>query len=272
MDILIILGVVLGVLAVVGGMLAKGASLAVLLNPAAAIVIGVGTIAVLLNSFPKSEVIRIPKLLGILFINRKLTEPKEIIDQVMALAQTARRDGLLSLETAAANIDNELLKRGLRMAVDGCEQEFIREVLNNEIEAMEERHRIGAMIFTSAGSYAPTLGVLGAVIGLIGALGNLNDMEKLGHMIAAAFVATLYGIFLGYVICHPFATRLKQKSSKEVLINRMIVEGALSIQTGESPALIKEKLIGLLPPAQRKKLEAEYEEGSVQKELKENVQ
>lgn len=268
MDIYIITGVIMGVFTVIGGMIAKGADVRVLSNPAAAIIIGIGTVAALLNSFPGNEVKRIPKLFGILFKKQKLPEPKEIIEHLMSLSQTARKDGLLALEALVDSVGSDLMKRGLRMTIDGCELQFIREVLNNDIDAMEERHRSGAMIFTTAGGSAPTLGVLGAVIGLIGALGNLNDMERLGHMIAAAFVATLYGIFLGYVICHPFATRLKRKSSREVLISRIIVEGVLSIQIGENPNQIKEKLIGMLEPAERKALEGDAEAASAKKEMR----
>jgi chemotaxis protein MotA len=123
---------------------------------------------------------------------------------------------------------------------------------------MEERHRAGAAVFSCAGSYAPTLGVLGAVIGLIGALGNLKDTERLGHMISAAFVATLYGIFLGYVICHPISSRLKRKSAEEVDNMRIALEGILSIQAGENPRSIRTKLIGMLDPKESKKLE-QYE-------------
>jgi len=250
-DIFLIIGVIVGFFAIVGGMFVKGADIAVLLNPAAAIIIIIGTSAAVMNSFPKNEFLRIPKLFGVLFRNKANQHPVEIIKQIMEMAQKARKDGLLALEQDIQSIDNEFMKKGLGLIIDGLEKEYITEVMNYEIESIEERHRSGAMVFSSAGSYAPTLGVLGAVIGLIGALGNLNDVEKLGHMIAAAFVATLYGIFIGYVICHPFATRLKRKSQEEISNMRIIVEGILSIQAGENPKSIEMKLIGLLEPKKR---------------------
>ncbi|NYC94289.1 flagellar motor component MotA [Clostridium acetobutylicum] len=145
------------------------------------------------------------------------------------------------------------------MVVDGVDPQHIAEVLEMEIESTEERHRGGALIFTTAGGAAPTLGVLGAVVGLIGALGNLNDTEKLGHMIAGAFVATLYGIFFGYVICHPFASRLKRKSLEEINVMRIITEGILDIQSGNNPKSIEKKLIGTLSPKQRQSIQSKGE-------------
>ncbi len=259
MDIFLLIGVVVGFLAVVVGMIVKGADVSVLLNPAAAIIILIGTTAAVMNSFPKKEFLKIPKIASVLFRDRKREDPAEIIEKIADLSQTARRDGLLSLESVMQKIDNKFMKKGLGMVIDGIEQEYITEVLNSEIDSMEERHRAGASIFSTAGGAAPTLGVLGAVIGLIGALGNLNDTEKLGHMIAAAFVATLYGIFFGYVICHPFSSRLKRKSHEEINTMRIILEGILSIQAGENPKSIILKLSGMLEPKERAKLEQKIE-------------
>lgn len=263
MDIFLLIGIVVGLMTVVVGMIVKGADISVLANPAAAIIIIIGTIAAVMNSFPKKDFLRIPKIFGVLFREKKSENLTAIIEQLADLSQTARRDGLLSLESVIQNIDNKFMKKGLGMVVDGIEQEYITEVLNSEIESMEERHRIGASVFSTAGGAAPTLGVLGAVIGLIGALGNLNDVEKLGHMIAAAFVATLYGIFLGYVVCHPFASRLKRKSNEEINTMRIILEGILSIQAGENPKSIILKLSGMVEPKERTKLEQKSEPGKV---------
>lgn len=251
MDLFLVIGVIVGLLAVVVGMIVKGADVMVLLNPAAAIIIIIGTIAAVMNSFPKKEFLNIPRVAGVLFSERAKEDPSQIIRQVIELAQLARKEGLLTLEKSLESMNNKYLKKGLNMVIDGIEQEFIKDVLTIELDSMEERHRAGASIFTTAGGAAPTLGVLGAVIGLIGALGNLNDTEKLGHMIAAAFVATLYGIFFGYVICHPFATRLKRKSHEELKIMNIVIEGVLSIQAGENPSSIETKLLGMLEPKEK---------------------
>lgn len=260
MDIFLVIGVITGFLAVVVGMIVKGADVTVLLNPAAAIIILVGTAAAVMNSFPKKEFLNIPKVFGALFKEKAKEDPVETVKQIVEMSQRTRRDGLLSLESTIQGLENKFMKKGLEMVVDGLEPELINEVLNIEIESLENRHRLGASIFTTAGSAAPTLGVLGAVIGLIGALGNLNDTEKLGHMISAAFVATLYGIFIGYVACHPFASRLKRKSHEEVSNMYIILEGILAIQAGNNPKSIERKLLGMLEPKERAKIETSSNE------------
>ena len=161
---------------------------------------------------------------------------------------------MLALEVRINDIDDAFLKSGLTLAIDGQNADYIRDVLSEEIEAMEERHQAGAQIFTQAGTYAPTLGVLGAVIGLIAALGDMTDTVALGHAISAAFVATLLGIFTGYVLWHPFANKLKQKSKIEVQYKYMIIEGILSILEGEAPRVIEQKLASYLPAGERLKL------------------
>lgn len=257
MDIFLIIGVITGLLAIVVGMIVKGANVAVLLNPAAAIIIMIGTTAAVMNSFPKGEFLNIINIFKVLFKDKGKEEPSEIVKLIVEMAQTSRKNGLLSLEQSIEGMENKFMKKGLNMVVDGTEPEYIREALNMEIEGMEERHRAGALLFTTAGGAAPTLGVLGAVIGLIGALGNLNDTEKLGHMIAAAFVATLYGIFFGYVIFHPFASRLKRKSHEEISNMYIILEGVLAMQAGENPKSIENKLMGMLEPKDRMKMISE---------------
>src|SRR5699024_12268869 len=127
-----------------------------------------------------------------------------------------RRGGLVSLECTMNEIEGAFLNSSLQTAIDEHNPDFIRDVLLEKIEAMEERHEEGAVLFSQAGIYAPTLGVLGAVVGLIAALGSIDNMDVLGAAISAAFIATLMGIFTGYVLWHPFANKLKQKSKEEV--------------------------------------------------------
>lgn len=245
------IGLGLGVLAVGLGMVLKGASLSALINPAAIMIIFVGTAAAIFIAFPMKELSKLPKLFGIIFKEQPLPSKRDLISQFMNWASIARREGLLALESSSDEIEDPFLKNGMKMIIDGGEPEFVRDVLNEEIHAIEERHQAGALIFTQAGTYAPTLGVLGAVVGLIAALGNLTDIEKLGTSIAAAFVATLLGIFSGYVLWHPFANKLKRKSKQEVAIKTIMVEGLLSIQAGVSPAAIEQKLLVYLPPSER---------------------
>ncbi|MBV7275134.1 flagellar motor stator protein MotA [Clostridium thailandense] len=255
MDIFLIIGIVVGLFAVSTGLLLKGATVAILLNGEAVIVILVGTAAAVMNSFPKKDFLNIPKLFGVAFREKGKEDPIEIIKQMIEMAHETRKNGLLSLEGKIQDMSNVFMKQGLEMVVDGTEPEYIKQVLSDEIEAMEERHRGGASIFTTAGGASPTLGVLGAVIGLIGALGNLNDTAKLGESISAAFVATIYGIFFGYVIWHPLSSRLKRKSHEEVSNKQIILEGILAIQEGKNPKTIERKLLSMLSPKDRKKFE-----------------
>jgi chemotaxis protein MotA len=246
-----VIGLVLAVIAVGVGMTLKGASVMSLLNPAALLIIFGGTAATLFVGFQMSELKKFPKLTKILFKQQQLIEKKELVRRFMDWVSITRREGLLALETQVDQIEDAFLRNGMRMIIDGNDSEFVRDVLLEEIASTEERHRNGALIFTQAGTYAPTLGVLGAVVGLIAALSNLNDVENLGHLISAAFVATLLGIFSGYVLYHPMANKLKQISKKEIEIKLIMVEGLLSIQSGISTIAMKQKLSVYIPPNER---------------------
>lgn len=242
----------MGFAALVVGMILKGAPLVSLINnPAAYVIILVGTCASVFMAFPMSEIARVPKLFKLIFVEQKLISKKEVIALFMEWASITRREGLLALEARVEEIEDQFLKNGMRMIIDGNDQEFVRDVLLEDISATEERHKAGALIFSQAGMYAPTLGVLGAVIGLIAALGNLAEMELLAHAVAAAFVATLLGIFTGYVLWHPISNKLKRLSKREVELRLMMVEGLLSIQSGVSTTAIQQKLSVFLTPTER---------------------
>lgn len=249
-----LLGVVVGILAIGTGIVVKGASLAALYNPAAFLIIFAGTLACLLNAFSMQQIKQVPVLFKLLFKTQRLPAQAGLLTLFVELSQLARREGILALESRLGEIDEPFLKSGLSMVIDGMDPEFVQDVLEADVAAMEERHRTGALVFSQAGSYAPTLGVLGAVVGLIAALGNLDDVEVLGQSIAAAFVATLLGIFTGYVLWHPFANKLKALSKKESEVKRMMIEGILSLQAGDSPLAIEVKLLVFVPQAERNAL------------------
>ncbi|MDF0726294.1 flagellar motor stator protein MotA [Cytobacillus sp. S13-E01] len=259
MDKTSIIGVLLGFIAVGVGMFYKGVSPVVLLNPAALLIIILGTIAAVTIAFPTKEIKRIPQLFGVLFKEKKMVTIEELIPMFTEWATVARKEGLLALEAKVAEVDDSFLKNGLSMAVDGQSAEFIRDVMTEEIEAMEDRHQAGALIFTQAGTYAPTLGVLGAVIGLIAALGYMDNTQALGEAIAAAFVATMLGIFTGYVLWHPFANKLKRKSKDEVNVRHVMIEGVLSVLEGQAPRAIEQKLSTYLSIKDRLKVMSEGE-------------
>ena len=197
MDFSTVIGLVLGIGALFVGMVMKGVEPDSLLNVAAILIIIFGTAAAVIIAFPVNELKRIPKLFGVLFKEQKLASDSTVIRMFSGWADVARREGLLSLEAKTDDIENPFLKSGLGLAIDGQNADYIRDVLSEEVDAMENRHAVGALIFSQAGTYAPTLGVLGAVVGLIAALKDLNDINALGTAISAAFIATLLGIFTG---------------------------------------------------------------------------
>ncbi len=256
------IGLILGIASLIVGMFFKGVNPSVLGNPAAILIIIVGTVGAVVIAFPSNEIKRVPKLFGVLFKEQKMLQPVDLVSMFSEWGQVVRKEGLLSLEAQIIDVDDPFLKNGLNLAIDGQSADYIRDVLSEEIDAMEERHQTGASIFALAGTYAPTLGVLGAVIGLIAALGNMEDTDTLGHAISAAFVATLLGIFTGYVLWHPFANKLKRKSKHEVKVKYMMIEGVLSLLEGETPKVIEQKLASYLPTAERKKLLQESEVGT----------
>ncbi|MEO2076726.1 MAG: flagellar motor stator protein MotA [Bacillus sp. (in: firmicutes)] len=250
-----IIGLILAVIFIGIGMMLKGVSIEALANPAAFLIIFGGTTASLFVAFPMSEIKKIPVLLKISLFEPKLPNPQEIIDLMVEWSIVARTEGALALEEIADTVEDPFLKNGLEMVIDGSDRDQMEEILLDELEATSERHKSGSLIFSQAGMYAPTLGVLGAVVGLIAALGNLKDMDKLGISIAAAFVATLLGIFSGYVLWHPISNKLKRISKKEQDIKFMMIEGLLAIQDGLTPKLIERKLSVYLPSKARSKQE-----------------
>lgn len=257
MDLSTVVGLILGFVALLVGMTLKGVTPDALINPAALLIIIAGTIAAVVIAFPMSEIKRVPKLFKIIFQQQKSPTDGELIRIFSSWADIARREGLLALEAKTDEIDDPFLKNGLALAIDGQNADYIRDVLSEEVEAMQERHMVGATIFSQAGTYAPTLGVLGAVIGLIAALKDMNDIDALGHAISAAFVATLLGIFTGYVLWHPFSNKLIRKSKEEVRQKMMVIEGILSVLEGEAPRVIEQKLASYLSVSDRKTLLAD---------------
>lgn len=250
-----VIGVIIGVVAVGLGMILKGITLDALLNPAAILIILAGTAAAVIIAFPTRVIKNIPNLFKVLFKETEEQDIGELINLFTEWAELTRREGILALEQKAEEVDDPFLQSGIQMAIDGQSPDFIRDVLMEKIYAMEKRHAEGARVFSQAGTYAPTLGVLGAVVGLIAALGNMDDIEVLGPAISAAFIATLLGIFTGYVLWHPFANKLREKSEREVLIKEIMIEGILSITNGEPPTLIKDKLQSYLSEQEIEKLE-----------------
>ncbi len=251
MEISTIIGMVLGFIAIFVGMVLKGAPLSALNNPAAFLIIIVGTISCLFTGFHMVELKTLPKIVKMTFSKPKTHDKGELLKLFVELSQIARREGILALENKVSDIDDPFFRTGLGMVIDGMVPDFVSDVLDAELAVMQERHSLGRSMLTQAGTYAPTLGVLGAVVGLIAALGNLDDINKLGHAVAAAFVATILGIFTAYVLYLPLANKLKLLSEAEVSEKRMIIEGILSLQAGDSPTAIEAKLMVFIPQSER---------------------
>lgn len=249
-----VFGLIAGLVAVIGAMIFKHISFTVFLNPAAFFVIIIGTIATVLNSYPGENLKSLGALFKILFTKQKGISEVEIITLIVDLSNVARKEGLLALEGKVSDIEDPFIRKGLRLVVDGMDQELIADILESEITAMEARHEVNASIFSSAGMYAPTLGVLGAVFGLIAAMSHIDDTEAMSEAIAAAFIATILGIFTGYVLWNPFAKKLRVKSHEEAMVKSMAVEGILSLQKGESPIMVQEKLLSTLPQKKQEKI------------------
>lgn len=251
MDIFLIIGLVLGAICIMMALILKGASVAMLLNGEVAVIIFGGMIAAVLSSYTMADIKRLPKVMKVLMSNEE-PDLNGTIEKMVELSNIARREGLLALEAPVNELDDPFMKQGLELVVDGAEAEQIRDLMESEVDAMESRHHRMSGLFKTAGATSPTLGVMGAAIGLIGALGNLSDINKLGPMIASAFVATIFGIFMGYLVMIPFATRLEAKNEEEVLLKTLIIEGIMDIQAGHSAKVIEQKLYAQIPPEKRK--------------------
>ena len=173
------------------------------------------------------------------------------VDDLVGYAERARRDGLLALEEELEDVDDPYTRKGLQLVVDGTPPDLVREILEAEVHGMRSRHKSGIKVFESAGGFAPTMGVLGTVMGLISALQKLDQPETLGPAISGAFIATLLGVGAANIVFLPVATRLKQLSEGEVQARVLVLEGILAIQSGDNPRVIEEKLVSFVPPEER---------------------
>lgn len=244
------IGIVVAVVAILGGAMVEGTSLGTLMNiPAIAIVIG-GTAGVTLAAVGIDVFKRMPSL-----ARRAVTgETQDLAGrstQLVGFAEQARRDGLLSLESEVSKIDDPYCRKAMQLVVDGTEAEALRSVLESEIDAMAARHATGSGAFEKAGGFAPTIGIMGAVLGLMHALGYLDQPAMLGAAIASAFVATLLGVGIANVALLPIGNRLAAMSQEEQELRELTMEGALAIQAGENPRIISERLETFVPPALR---------------------
>ena len=247
MDISVIIFIVLGVLSLVGAFLIEGGSPLALVAPTAAMIVFGGTIGAVGLAFPIGVLKTIPKMFKVLFNPRKI-ELADLVGYFRDISYKTRKNGLLSLEGEVSSDPNldPFIKKGLQLVVDGVDPQAVRGILELELESTSERHREGGAIFESAGGFAPTMGIIGTVMGLVHVLSNLSDPASLGPKIAVAFIATLYGVASANLFFLPIGHRLKALDEKEIKEKTLIIEGILYIQEGINPNTIAEKLKGFL--------------------------
>ncbi|MCI9377034.1 MAG: motility protein A [Eubacterium sp.] len=250
MDIASLLGIVLGLAMTVFGILSNKAELLGYIDvPSVIITIG-GSITGVLGSFKLSDFINGFKSFALVF-KEDAMDPGEIIGNVINLANVARKEGLLALEEASNDIDDPFLKKGIMLVVDGTDPELVRGILETELACLEDRHKKVIGFWEKWAELGPAWGMIGTLIGLVNMLNNMEDASAIGPAMAVALLTTLYGSMIANWLCTPIASKMKVNNDLEVIVKDVMVEGLLSIQAGENPRVIEEKLKSFLSPAIR---------------------
>jgi chemotaxis protein MotA len=244
------IGILISCLGIAIGATMEGTNVMVVLNIPAILIVLVGTLGATIAACGLPSHIKVPALY------KKAIMPDELdlvgrVDALVGYAEQARRDGLLALDEAVKGIDDPFMRKGIQLVVDGTDPDLVAAVLDAENDAMRRRHTAGRAPFAQAGGFAPTMGIVGTVFGLVNVMNNLNQPSTLGPLIAAAFLATLIGVGSANVVFLPMANRLKELSEEEMLFREMTLEGILAIQAGDNPRVVAEKLIAYVPPSQR---------------------
>ena len=246
MDVATLIGIFSGIALVVVAIV-RGASPFTFVDINSIIIVFGGTAAATFTNFPIKDVLSVFGVVRKAFFNSAPVFQKKL-ERLVELAMKARREGILALESEVESEQEEFLVKGIQLAVDGTEPEMIKAILSAEVSNIEERHSLGASILKAMGAYAPALGMIGTLIGLIQMLSSLEDPSQIGGGMAVALVTTFYGAMLANLIFLPIAGKLETLSTQEILQMDMILEGILSIQQGDNPRMIKEKLISFIPP------------------------
>lgn len=249
MDIATVVGILSG-LVLLGTALGRSGGLKAFWDaPSLMITVG-GTIAATFINYPLDQILSIFTVVKHVFL-RKLPPPEDVIAQLVYFTEKARREGILALEEEAEALDDEFIKKGLQLVVDGSDPELVRNILETELAFVEERHKSSQGLFITMGTLAPAFGMLGTIIGLIAMLRSLDDPRSIGPAMALALITTFYGSLIANLICIPIAGKLRIRSGEEVLLKELVIEGVLSLQAGENPRLVEEKLKAFLPPKAR---------------------
>ncbi len=245
MDKISLAGIVMGLVAILGGQYLEGGSIGSLVQPTALLIVLGGTLGAVLLQSPVHAFKRGVVMARWVWVP-PVIEQKRTVDDILRWAQLSRREGLLALENFIPGIKDPFTRKGLQLLVDGADPERIRELLEVDINTFEDEMRQSAKVWESAGGYSPTIGILGAVMGLIHVMENLSDPTKLGGGIAVAFVATIYGVGLANLVYLPIAGKLKYYISRMVASREMLVDGLVGIAVGDNPRIIEGRLKGYL--------------------------
>ena len=217
--------------------------------PSVLIVVG-GAFSATLAAFPLARFFELPKVLKKAVFTRS-PDPVALINQIVGLAETARRDGILALENSIEQLDDEFLISGIQMAVDGTDPEMIRLIMETELENVMDRHEAGKGMLDALGKYAPAFGMIGTLIGLVAMLSNMDDPSKIGAGMAVALLTTLYGSLLANIVFGPMGDKLALRSSEEMLAKTIVIQGVMAVQSGDNPRNVHVKLMTFLPPKMR---------------------
>lgn len=247
MDISTIVGLMFGMAMIVYGISSK--PLLFVDIASMGIVMG-GAIGSLMISLPLVNVLSFHKPLMKCFFS-KSEDQQVIIKKLVEFAEIARRDGILALENVTGDITDKFLVKGIQLAVDGTDPELIEQIMNNELETLEDRHATGKKVFDTLGKYAPAWGMIGTLIGLILMLADLDDPSKLGAGMSVALITTFYGAVIANFIFLPISDKLQKRHDEEMLQREIILRGVMSIQSGDNPRIVKQRLEIFLPPSER---------------------
>lgn len=250
MDIFFIIFTITGFASVIGGFILEGGHVSGLFSPSALLIIIGGTVGATGICFSKEDLSQIPKMFGVLIKEQKY-DYVVLMERMKAMCIQVRQSGLLSLEAQIDQEPDSLMRKGMRLIVDGTSPQYTREALELTLEVIDARHKARGKIFEAAGGYSPTMGIIGTVLGLVHVLGNLEEPDTLGPKIAAAFIATLYGIGLANLLWLPLGNKLKDKNRMEILYKSMIIEGLLLIQEGVNTNYMEEKLSSFIAEGQK---------------------
>ncbi len=250
MDPATLIGFAISLVALLAFMILEGADpMSLLFLPAIVLVI-FATFGAALSSFTMTDLKKMPLWLRMGVLPAKVPAAGDQIATLVKLAEKARKEGLLALEAQVKDIDNAFLKRGLQMGIDGTDPEELRAVLEGEISAKKAEDKVAAKFFNQMGGYAPTIGIVGCIVGLINVMGNLSDPASLGPMIAAAFVATLWGVMAANFWFLPMGAKILRVSELQAAQMELLVEGITEIQAGTSPRAVRQKLTSMVPPGE----------------------